>query len=516
MNWPGKSGVAAQYFGAHLPAAAAERVACSTDCTCKCKCCRGLVQKYIDFDAADAGTSAASVQKMVRFSTSDMLQLVHVAQGLENFWSNQYYKVDLLPDFKVLSAVFGAQRAPNAAQLAQIMDTITTGYRRAVARLSASEACAVVRPKAAAASYPGLRCDCEHCELLPWRNLKQLQAHQSQHKLSDNFHCCLCYRRYFIQHALLSHLSRRSKGSETGPLEENASYKQLQAQQLQQEQLEQAETPAAQVEKLDVLMPMANYLDFEAELGEERVPPAPRKLCLSNGCARCGHVYMYSFSHQLHMRQHHTPVRRRWHCASCTRCFRTRRVYLQHQRCVRASRLKRLHRYKCSLCWQSFLLKSSIRTHMAQVHVRSYTCLICKQPAPTRCCTAHGAEQAKAALRQHLERLRVLYGRPKPRSGPKPGTKARPKPSCSQCQRQFPNNFLLGIHVKRVHLKQADFTCDQCGRTFYSRKEVQEHIRKVHLVSDSVECKVCGVIIKDRGNYQRHCESVRHLEALNK
>lgn len=513
MSWPFKLAVALQEFSASVPApaASASSNSCTNRCGCKCKCCSGYIQKYVNFDA-EATASGGPVQKMVRFSTADMMLLLRVAQSCEHFWSNQYYKVDLLPDYKALGAAFEAQEsAINVAQLEQIVDTITTGYRRAVAKLRDTEAHAALRPTAAAPCFPGLRCSCADCALMPWRRLQQLEAHQWLHKPSDNWHCRLCYRRYFIQHTLLSHLSRRTRRDEVGQLLENEAYKLMLSAQQQQEQAEQQER-SARVEQLHVRMPKGTHLDFVSE-SEVRVPPAPRKRCKLTACPKCSHSYLHSYSHQLHMQRQHAMMQstRRWQCPSCPRSFRTRRIYLKHLKSVRDACRLRVRRFKCSRCKWRFQLECSLRPHVAQAHVRNYSCLICNLPSQSRCCDRHSREEARVAVGEHMRQRRLELGHPPPPERKKPF-----KVVCSTCQKEFPNRFLLNIHVNRVHLKRKDFICETCGKSFWSRKEIEEHRRKVHLMADTIFCELCSLTIKEKGNYQRHCDSIRHVTNLAK
>ncbi|XP_017868985.1 PREDICTED: zinc finger and BTB domain-containing protein 48 [Drosophila arizonae] len=514
MSWPCKLAVALQHFSASLPvptvtANSSSSSSCTNACTCKCKCCSGLIQKYVNFDE-EATSTGGPVQKMVRFSTADMMRLLRIAQSCENFWSNQYYKVDLLSDYKALGAAFGAQaNTVNVAQLEQIMDTITSGYRRALAKLSDRESRTALRPTAAAPSFPGLRCGCEDCAQLPWCRLQQLEAHQWQHKSQDNWHCRLCYRRYFLQHTLLSHRSRRVKRGEAGTLLENESYKLMLLEQRQREVSENQEQSVLHVPMLN-----DNQSDFKLEMNAQLLRLSRKRLSRTlAACPQCNRNYLHSYSHQLHIRKHHvTPdSSRRWYCFSCTRSFLSRRIYLQHLRRVRVACRLRLRRFKCSSCRWRFQLERSLRAHVAVAHIRSFSCLICKLPSQSRCCDKHSPEEARAANCARMQRRRLELG-----LSPQPDPKAPTKVACDMCEREFQNSFLLNIHVKRIHLKQKDFICETCGRGFYCKKEVYEHVRKVHLMHDSVYCEPCGVTIKEKSNYMRHCDSIRHVEMLAK
>lgn len=442
---------------------------------------------------------------MALLSTRNLFLLLSTAQSRENFWSNQYYKVDLRSDFEALAAAFSVEeKTINYAQLEQIMNTITSGYRRAFIKLSMTEAHGALRPKSVAQSFKGLRCSCTDCTMLPWKKLEQLETHQWVHTPSDNWHCSLCYRRYFIQHTLLSHLSRRTKRDVAGEFLENVTYKQLMETQQQQE-LQKGST---QVEQLNVRLSKRHHLDYVAET-ETRVQPTSRKRRSLSKCVYCDHIYRYSFSHQLHMRQSHSPMHYspRWQCYSCSRSFRTRRTYVQHLQRVRQACHQRLRRFKCSSCKRRFQLERSLKQHVAIAHSRSFRCLICNLPSHGRCCDAHSAEECRAAIRKR----RQEQGRK-----PRPPRSSSSKVVCNFCQKKYSTPFLLNIHMKRVHLKQADFICDQCAKAFYSNAGVQEHIKRVHLKTETVYCEPCNLTIAERKNYLRHCDSIRHVEQLRK
>lgn len=472
---------------------------CPAECTCTCQCCRGQVEKYVNFDKEGANTSSEPEQTMVRLSTKNMLTLLRVVQSLENFWSNQYYKVDLQSDYKTISAALNSEEIMDLAP--QIMDSITAGYRRAVSTLSQDEASSALSPKSITSfSGDSLRCECTDCELLPWNKLQQLEAHQWLHKFSENTHCNICYRRFFVQHTMLSYVSRRNIRNETGELQENVSYKQLLT---KQKQSEQPSRPALKIEQLHLRLPPTNLLDFvdETEICTRPAPPA-RKRSTQVKCVECNYVYKYSFSYQLHMKKHHVePAEsRRWHCASCWRVYRTRRIYLKHLRRVRSACRIRLRRFNC--CKLTFLLEGSLRNHAAKAHPKVYKCWVCKAPSPRSMCPVHMEEAANN--RRKLIMLRSQLRQPK-----KPE-----KATCKYCSKTFYNAGTLAMHIKGVHLKKKDFICHVCGRGFSYQNFMLRHIAAVHDMEFTAYCELCDVTLTDRSNYVRHCQSLVHMKNL--
>ncbi|XP_022220266.2 uncharacterized protein LOC111072599 isoform X2 [Drosophila obscura] len=274
MSWPGKLLITFENFTAGLPALTNDKSAtsttpCPSSCDCQCKCCRGFSQKYVAFNGepVTSPSIAGDVQKMMRFSTVDMMLLLQSAQTCDNFWTNNFYKANLHEDYKVIGDAFTSRRRQvDLSKLVGIMDTITTGYRRAVGLLCGAEAHGALRPRAVAPSYPGLRCGCLDCEKWPWRTLQQVEAHQRVHNMSDNWHCRICYRSYYLQHMLSSHMKRNVRRGAFGQLMENETYKQLLEDQRQQE-VELNQSPAKVQEMIiSIPIPQGVHLDFFKEL----------------------------------------------------------------------------------------------------------------------------------------------------------------------------------------------------------------------------------------------------------
>ncbi|KAH8357301.1 hypothetical protein KR200_001761, partial [Drosophila serrata] len=518
MSWPGKLLIIYENFTNDLPPLqiGQKPTGCPTPCACKCKCCRGFSQKYVAFngESDDRSSSAAAgddVQKMMRFRSSDMLLLLQAAQLMDHLWTNQYFKVDLEEDFAAISkklAVHG--RAVPKEKLVEILDTVTSGYRRAVSQLSPTEAQGALRPKEAALNFPGLRCSCSKCENLPWRKLQDVEEHQKDHRFSDNFHCRICYRRFYLQHSLTAHLIRRigSRSPSSEELMENESYKRLlQAQ--RSKELKELEQAPVQVE--DIMVPVPNNLRLDYE-EENRSPIRERKRFMHSQCPLCDLKYRFSFSHQLHFLNKHRKTQRdpeaSFSCYNCNRSFLTRKSLINHQKIIRKACHLRYRRFKCPKCCSKFQLASTRNTHVTRIHDRKKLCLICQVPTLARCCSNHTPRQCREAIKKHREKVRELRGLSK-----KPQA---PKPMCHHCNQSFSNSFLLREHLNRKHLKQKNFTCEICGATFYSQGKMQIHRKAVHLMLHVTHCEICNLTIKAKDNYLRHCRSKRHQDYLRK
>ncbi|KAH8348591.1 hypothetical protein KR084_008955 [Drosophila pseudotakahashii] len=515
MSWPGKLLTTYKDFTDDLPALRIDKKTegCSGFCNCKCKCCRGFAEKYVAFNGENVLGSefpnqfseGDDIQKIMRFRSKDMLLLLQAAQLRDNFWTNRYYKDDLQEDYQAILNVFKEQkREVQLETLVAILDTVSSGYRRAVSQLSAQEAQGALRPKLAAIILPGLRCVCFKCEHLPWKKLQDVEDHQWTHRYSDNFHCMICYRRFYLQHSLTSHLSRKTgETSKPEDLYENERYKRLLEKHKLRERGELQISPAT-VE--DIVVPVSTNHELYFKM-ETTLPVQNRKTSIHTKCPLCDQKYGFSFSHQLHMVKHrrHRLKPKLFQCSYCHRSFLTRKFLRKHQSKVRISSNLRYRPFKCRNCPRRFQLWSTLKSHIIQMHTRRNLCLICQLPTLSRCCQAHTAKECREAIKKHREKLR-LRG---PRRG---GCKKKPKPKCEICGKEFANKFFLTEHLNKKHFNRRNFTCEICGANFYSQGTMQTHRKSVHLLIQTVKCEVCDLTIKSKGNYLRHLKSQSHKD----
>ncbi|XP_017108605.2 zinc finger and BTB domain-containing protein 41 [Drosophila bipectinata] len=493
---------------------------CSVSCDCKCKCCRGISEKYVAFNREtkfsgferfpiEFSTGGGDAQKMMRFRTAEMLLLLQAAQSRDNFWTNMFFKLDLQEDYQFIIKAFQAKKIyVSQEKLEEIMDTVTTGYRSAISQLLTTEAYGALRPTIAAPFVAGLRCGCQECTALPWRKLSRLEQHQKEHRLADNFHCRICFRRFYLQHSLTAHLTRKMN-SNLDELMENTKYKMF----LEDLRLREKDNHArVQTEELLLQVPKDCNIDFVAEPTNKILL---RKICKFTKCPFCQEKYRFPFSHQLHMIRHRLRVKEtmkcdhNFTCFTCNRSFLTRWYLKRHQERIRSDCRLRLRPFKCRSCPWRFQLWPALKSHVFRMHQRRKPCLICQAPTLGRCCSAHTAKECREAINKHREKRRLEKGPPKV-------DRKRPKPICESCGQTFETNFHLREHVNKKHLKKRNFFCEICGAAFYTQGLMQTHRQGVHLLTHTVHCDVCNMTIKAKGNYQRHLKSQKHLDALAK
>ncbi|KAH8320926.1 hypothetical protein KR067_012368 [Drosophila pandora] len=522
MSCPGKLLITYENFAGELATIenGQPSAVCSVSCDCKCKCCRGIYEKYVAFNRetqfsgferfpTEFSTGGGEAQKMMRFRTAEMLLLLQAAQSCDNFWTNMFFKTDLQEDYQSIIKAFQVKQVYiSKEKLVEIMDTVTTGYRSAISQLSTTEAHGALRPTIAAPFVAGVRCGCQDCTVLPWRKLRQLEQHQREHRLGDNFHCRICFRRFYLQHSLTSHLTRKIN-SNLDELMENSSYRMFLADRRLREKDDQ---PRIQVEELVLQVPNGCNLDFVEEPTKKVIF---RKTCKFMKCPFCQEKYRFSFSHQLHMIRHRLREKpseefdSHFSCFTCNRSFLTRSYLKKHLARVRSACRLRHRPFKCRSCPWRFQLWPALKSHVVRMHQRRKPCLICQLPTLGRCCCAHTAKECREAIKKHREQRRLERGPPK-------GDRKRPKPICESCGQEFENNFHLREHVNKKHLKKKNFYCEICGAAFYTQGLMQTHRQSVHLLTQTVHCDVCDLTIKARGNYQRHLKSQKHLDELAK
>ncbi|XP_018320821.1 zinc finger protein 502 [Agrilus planipennis] len=74
--------------------------------------------------------------------------------------------------------------------------------------------------------------------------------------------------------------------------------------------------------------------------------------------------------------------------------------------------------------------------------------------------------------------------------------------SCPHCERSFPLQQLLDLHMKN-HDRQRNFECDECGRKFFTKYDLGKHFQ-THLNSKPFTCVVCRKQFSRESLLHRH------------
>lgn len=62
---------------------------------------------------------------------------------------------------------------------------------------------------------------------------------------------------------------------------------------------------------------------------------------------------------------------------------------------------------------------------------------------------------------------------------------------CFFCQKVYPQQANLKIHMKNIHCKKEKFHCDLCPKFYHTKNSIYYHMRQAH-VEKRFSCKVCG------------------------
>jgi hypothetical protein len=83
--------------------------------------------------------------------------------------------------------------------------------------------------------------------------------------------------------------------------------------------------------------------------------------------------------------------------------------------------------------------------------------------------------------------------------------------SCSYCDKHFPSQKSLGLHVSAHHIEEKCFICEHCGESFRLLHTLKEHM----FVHDKGECLFhcdkCEKVFESKASYDNH--GCRHSEA---
>lgn len=107
-------------------------------------------------------------------------------------------------------------------------------------------------------------------------------------------------------------------------------------------------------------------------------------------------------------------------------------------------------KFKCQKCDKEFVLKSSLNSHVANIHsgIRPFQCTYC----PKTCTT-------KQLWTNHIN-----------------GNHLNKKPFvCDYCQKGFVLKQNMEAHRDRIHLYKRPYKCESCSKDFFSKYDYKKH-----------------------------------------
>lgn len=147
---------------------------------------------------------------------------------------------------------------------------------------------------------------------------------------------------------------------------------------------------------------------------------------------------------------------------------------------IKMSHDKRYTPGVCPICGETFVNKSSINYHIQQVHdkVRKYECDQCDKKYQTHLNLKHHKVSAHG---EDAEMIQAV---------------------CETCGKVCSNKYVMHQHVRRVHMKEKQYSCSVCGKPFFGQAQMLMHQRAVHQKGSEFLCPQCGM----------HCSSAHKLK----
>lgn len=202
-------------------------------------------------------------------------------------------------------------------------------------------------------------------------------------------------------------------------------------------------------------------------------------------CSYCGKLFNRRQHWSAHIRSIHT-FEKPYKCNLCEASFSNSHSLLVHNR---------NHRNEkpciCSTCGKGFVCSGDLNHHN-KIHLnkREYQCNICDKGFNTA-----------SILRTH----RIVK-----HTDPKDW-----KYGCTVCNRRFPLNSGLAVHMKR-HKGVREYSCNVCEKQFFNKSEVTKHFL-THSDERHFTCMYCGEKeYKSKEAFNKHLKMVHDIGTWKK
>ncbi|CAG9768083.1 unnamed protein product [Ceutorhynchus assimilis] len=224
--------------------------------------------------------------------------------------------------------------------------------------------------------------------------------------------------------------------------------------------------------------------DWASSSEEEKPKPEKTKKKIkierpeSFTCEYCGKQFRRHQHWSAHIRSKHT-FEKPYKCQLCEASFATSHSLLVHKRNHNNEKP-----YVCSSCGKGFVCSGDL-FHHNKIHLnkKEYECNICSKRFNTT-----------SILRTHkiVKHTEPQYW----------------KYICKLCDRRFPINSSLSLHMKR-HTGIKDHPCHICGKKFFNKSEVSKHILS-HSNQKRFKCTLC-----EEKEYKNKESLNKHLKLIH-
>lgn len=185
--------------------------------------------------------------------------------------------------------------------------------------------------------------------------------------------------------------------------------------------------------------------------------------------------------------------------------------------------------YKCKLCEESFIYRSSRSRHMKIHNTRSISDVPCKY-CEKNCTCSSAVENKKRATfecgvcKKQLSTKRGLKDHMNIHTGKTPykckvcgkcfkhqsdhsmhmaiHDNMRPLMKCSSCDKTFYQRSALNQHILLVHT-QSKYKCELCEKKINKKSNLGYHMR-IHSNENPFACEICKMVFRFRSNLVRH------------
>ncbi|KAK6173901.1 hypothetical protein SNE40_017275 [Patella caerulea] len=230
-------------------------------------------------------------------------------------------------------------------------------------------------------------------------------------------------------------------------------------------------------------------------------------------CPICGKTFVQNGNMQKHVRAHSKPKKPTdWlKCDECVEVFRSMAELNKHKKFQHSDGCST---FICQTCFKVFNTSRSLDLHMASHEdFENVECEVCHKYFRNKLALEkHKLVHVGPGVRCPICNIKccgdqVLKGHIERQHNPENDFE------CSVCQRRYPNQDKLDMHLK-TH-RNKPHKCTICDKSYYDPKTLKEHI-EMHGAKREYQCDVCSKMFINRSRLRRHVKiHIRKNEIIN-